>query len=169
MLLTLSKLTERHLRGYRLPTILAVLVTWLGSWFVTPQPAFALDSDVLTQHNDAARTGAQLHETLLQPGNVGPSTFGRLYERHVDGQIVTQPLYVSSQPIPGKGLRNVVYVATRTNTIYAFDADDTDPDPTHGLIWSQPVTVEAAGPVPGLEVGKCSETLGPVGINSTPV
>jgi hypothetical protein len=121
--------------------------------------------DVLTQHNDAARTGAQLHETLLQPGNVGPNTFGRLYERHVNGQIIAQPLYVSNQWIPTKGLRNVVYVAARTNTVYAFDADDTDPDPTHGLIWSQPVTVEASGPVPQM----CSETVGPVGITSTPV
>jgi hypothetical protein len=50
-------------------------------------------------------------------------------------------------------------------TVYAFDADDTDPDPTHGLIWSQPVTVEAAGPVPQM----CSETVGPMGITSTPV
>src|SRR5215472_2410672 len=128
-------------------------------------PAFALDGDVLTQHNDAARAGAQLHETLLQPSNVTPTTFGRLYERHVDGQIIAQPLYVSNLPIPNSGLRNVVYVATRANTVYAFDADDTDPDPTHGLIWSQPVTVETAGPVPHM----CSETVGPMGITSTPV
>src|SRR5262249_16285398 len=53
----------------------------------------------------------------------------------------------------------------RANTIYAFDADDTDPDPTHGLIWSQPVTVDTAGPVPHM----CSETVGPMGVTSTPV
>ena len=82
--------------------------------------------------NDPARTGAQLHETLLQPSNVSPTAFGRLYERHVDGQIIAQPLYISNLSIPNKGPRNVVYVATRANTVYAFDADDTDPDPTLG-------------------------------------
>lgn len=121
--------------------------------------------DVLTQHQDSARSGAQLHETTLTPENVRPSTFGRLYERNVTGQIITQPLYESNQWLPGKGLHNVVYVATRKNWVYAFDADDTDPDPSHGLIWSDPVQVEAAGLVPGM----CPETHGPVGITSTPV
>jgi LGFP repeat/PAN domain len=121
--------------------------------------------DVLTQHVDAARTGAQLHETHLTPANVKANSFGKLYERQVDGQIIAQPLYLSNQWSDTKGLKNVVYVATRANTIYAFDADDTDPDPTHGLIWSHPITVDPAAPVPGM----CSETVGPVGITATPV
>jgi hypothetical protein len=77
-------------------------------------PAFS-NSDVLTQHNDPARTGAQLSESSLRPNNVTPTTFGRLYERHVDGQVIVQPLYVSGLTIPGLGVRNVVYVATRKN------------------------------------------------------
>ena len=121
--------------------------------------------DVLTQHNDPARTGTQPHESILKPSNVTANSFGRLYERHVEGQIIAQPLYVSNQWIPGKGLHNVVYVATRKNWIYAFDTDNLDPDPTHGLIWSAPVQVEAAGLVPNM----CTETHGPVGITSTPV
>jgi LGFP repeat/PAN domain len=121
--------------------------------------------DVLTQHNDEARTGAQRHETALTPAKVSPSTFGRLYERHVDGQIIAQPLYVSNQWDPIKGLRNVVYVATRANTVYAFNADDLDTNPAHGLIWSTPVTVGPAAPVPGM----CPETQGPLGITATPV
>jgi hypothetical protein len=122
-------------------------------------------SDVLTQHNDAARTGAQLRETTLTPANVTPATFGRLYERSVNGQVITQPLYVNAQWLPGVGLRNVAYVATRRNWIYAFDADSTDPDPTHGLIWPAPVHIETDAPVPGM----CLETQGSVGITSTPV
>ena len=51
--------------------------------------------DVLTQHNDAARTGLQPHESILTAANVTPTTFGRLYERSVDGQIIAQPLFVS--------------------------------------------------------------------------
>lgn len=126
-------------------------------------PTSLANDDVLTQHNDPARSGAQLSETILKPTNVTPATFGRLYERQVDGQIIAQPLYVGGLSIPGMGPRNVVYVATRKNWIYAFDADDTDPDPTHGLLWSQ--QIEPAGPV----FKMCTETLGPMGITSTPV
>jgi hypothetical protein len=127
--------------------------------------AEAAADDVLTQHNDTERTGAQLHETSLTPATVSATTFGRLYERHVDGQVIAQPLYAGGLAIPGKGVRNVVFVVTRRNVVYAFDADDTDPDPTHGLVWSHAVTVEPAGPVPGM----CGETRGAVGITSTPV
>ena len=121
--------------------------------------------DVLTQHNDAARTGLQPHETILKPANISATTFGRLYERNVDGQIIAQPLYVSNQWIPGKGLRNVVYVATRRNWLYAFDADDSNPDPNAGSIWSHPFQTQPDAPVPGM----CLETRGSVGINDTPV
>lgn len=121
--------------------------------------------DVLTQHNDMARTGAQLNETTLTPANVTPTTFGRLLERTVNGQVITQPLYESNQWIPSLGLRNVVYVATRANWVYAFDADNLSTDPSAGLIWANPVQVSAAGPVPNM----CSETIGPMGITSTPV
>jgi hypothetical protein len=40
---------------------------------------------VLTQHNDNARTGAYLQETVLSPNNVSPGAFGRLYSLAVDG------------------------------------------------------------------------------------
>jgi hypothetical protein len=82
-------------------------------WSIIGCVASAANDDVLTQHNDPARTGAQLSETILKPGNVTPTTFGRLYERDVDGQIIAQPLYVGDLTIPGKGAHNVVYVATR--------------------------------------------------------
>jgi hypothetical protein len=127
--------------------------------------ASAATDDVLTQHNDNARSGAQTHETALKPGNISAATFGRLYERSVDGQIISQPLYVGNLNIPGKGARNVVYVVTRKNTVYAFDADNLDADPTHGLLWNHPITIEPAAPVPNM----CGETRGPVGVTSTPV
>ena len=121
--------------------------------------------DVLTQHNDPARTGLQPHETTLAPANVTATTFGRLYERTVSGQIIAQPLYVSNQWFHSIGLHNVVYVATRKNWLYAFDADSTDTNPNAGLIWSKPIQTQADGPVPGM----CSETIGSLGITSTPV
>jgi hypothetical protein len=52
--------------------------------------------DVLTQHNNAARTGAILDETQLNTTNVTVSKFGKLWSLYTDGQVVAQPLYVSS-------------------------------------------------------------------------
>jgi hypothetical protein len=79
---------------------------------------------VLTQHNDIARTGANLGEVYLSPKTVRAGSFGRLFSREVDGQIYGQPLYVPDVRIPGQQTRNVVYVVTMKNMVYAFDADD---------------------------------------------
>src|SRR5207253_5220573 len=78
---------------------------------------------VLTQHNDLKRTGWNANETALNQNNVNPSSFGKLISRKVDDQVYAQPLVVSNLNINGK-VRNVVFVVTLNNTLYAFDADD---------------------------------------------
>jgi len=77
----------------------------------------------MSQHN-TDRTNANLSEVLLNTSNVRPATFGKLFARDVDNTAYAEPLVIPNVNIPGKGLRNVVYVATMSNTIYAFDADD---------------------------------------------
>ncbi|MDX1931850.1 MAG: PA14 domain-containing protein [Capsulimonadales bacterium] len=83
-----------------------------------------VDPNVTTYHNDNARTGQYLAESVLTPANVRVANFGKLFSRPVDGLIQAQPLYVSGVNIPGKGVHNVVYVATQHGSLYAFDADD---------------------------------------------
>jgi outer membrane protein assembly factor BamB len=104
--------------------------------------------DVLTQRYDIARTGANLRETSLNPKTISTGTFGKLFERAVDGDIYAQPLIKTGVNVPGVGVRNVVYVATVNNSLYAFDADT----PEAGRpLWH--VTRQVFGnPVPKAEV-----------------
>src|SRR5215469_3457315 len=69
-------------------------------------------TDVLTYHNDNARTGQALNEQVLTYANVNTNHFGKLWILPVDGKVDAQPLYAAGVSIPGKGLHNVVIVAT---------------------------------------------------------
>ena len=140
-----------------LVTALACFSLGAGAAPLAPAPA------VLTQHNDAARTGANLRETALNTATVNPKTFGKLFTRTVDGYLYAQPLYVPNLMLPGKGRRNVVFLATAHNSVYAFDADD----PSAAL----PLWKAALGPaVPADEVytTKWTDMRVEIGITSTP-
>jgi hypothetical protein len=83
---------------------------------------YTLRADVLTYHYDKARTGLNSQEAILAPGNVNINSFGLLFSCPVDGKVDAGPLYVSGLNIPGFGVRNVLYVATEHDRLYAFDA-----------------------------------------------
>ena len=84
--------------------------------------SLAAQVNVLTANYGNERTNANLEEQLLSTENVTPETFGKIGAYTVDGQIYAQPLYVSGAIVQGEP-RNVIYVATMHNTVYAFDAD----------------------------------------------
>jgi hypothetical protein len=91
-----------------------------------PAKTFALqatssDFDVLTQHDDSARTGANLSETQLTPDSVTQGQFQRLFHWDVDGQIYGQPLYVSHVAVGARTI-NLLIVTTMNNSVYAFEA-----------------------------------------------
>src|SRR5579875_3539679 len=79
--------------------------------------------DVVTWHNDVARTGQNLHETVLTPASVRSGSFRKLFFIPADGKVDAEPLYVHGLQMPGKGTRNVVYIETEHDSVYAVDAD----------------------------------------------
>ena len=81
-------------------------------------------SDVLTQHNDAARTGQYLGETLLTPTNVNSATFGKLGSLITDGAVDAQPLYASGVTLPSGDVRNILYAALRTRQRVCIRRDE---------------------------------------------
>ena len=117
-------------------------------------------ASVLTYHNDDARDGAYLQEVTLTPSNVNSTQFGKILSYPVDGQIYGQPLYVSQVNMPSVGLRDVVYVVTENNSVYAFDADAGATQPT--TFWH----VNLGPSVPKYDSSGVSPN---VGILSTPV
>jgi hypothetical protein len=126
-----------------------------------------LSADVLTYHNDNARTGADLSETVLNPATLSPTTFGKLFSYPVDGAVFAQPLYASGVQI-GRARLNVVFVATAHDSVCAFNAD-TNLGKNAAPRWHTSFTNPAAGitTVTGSEVG--SSDLPELGIIGTPV
>ena len=111
--------------------------------------------DVLTYHNDNARTGQALHETMLTPANVNSGQFGRLFTIPVDGKVDAQPLYVSN--VNG---HNLLIVATEHDSVFAFDAD------SGAMIWQ--VSMLQAGETTSDDHG-CNQVTPEIGVTATPV
>jgi len=141
-----------------------------------PTTLVAQNVQVLTQHNDNARTGANLAETALSVATVSSGSFGLLYSLPVDGQVYAQPLYVQGldvgnvvQPPPRRSVatigvppsrRNVLYVATMHNSVYAFDADD----PQGTMLWHQQLdwpssSVSSSVPYNFMPMGRAAASL----------
>jgi hypothetical protein len=120
-----------------------------------------------TYHYDNLRTGANPSETVLTPANVQQAQFGPLFNFALDGIPQASPLYVAGVNIPGLGVRNVVYVATEHDSVYAFDADGLSSAP----LWKTSFINPAAGvtAVPACDTGECVDISPEIGITGTPV
>jgi hypothetical protein len=121
---------------------------------------------VTTQHNDNNRSGANLWEKHLHTNNVNTGQFRKRFELLVDGHVYAQPLYVSGVSIPEVGIRNVVFVATMHNSVYAFDADNL-PGPQR--LWHKQLGPSVTLPDDGIGGGNYRDIQGEIGIISTPV
>ena len=122
-----------------------------------------LTADVFTWHYDTSRTGVNPNETALTPSNVNSSTFGKLAEFTVDGQIDGQILYLHQVNIPVVGLKNVVYFATENDSVYALDAA-TITGTTATVLWKTPLAPAGETAAKSLPCGPT-----PTGVMGTPV
>jgi outer membrane protein assembly factor BamB len=103
-------------------------------------------------------TGRQLNEFVLTPATVSSGKFGQLWSANVDGTIWGQPLYMNGITVGGKA-RNVVYVTTNNDSVYAFDAD------TGAQLWKKSFLSSGVTAVAGASLTISSQ----MGVLSTPV
>jgi hypothetical protein len=122
--------------------------------------------DVVTHHYDISRSGVNSAETVLTTSNVNSPTFGKVGEFSVDGQIDGQALYLSQITIPGQGTRNVLYVATENDTVYAVDADSIG-GASASILWKSSVLL--GGETPADSASLPCGNISPNGITATPV
>ena len=156
-------LRGRIIRGPRgsatLPTLMVLALLQALS-------AHAQPPSVLQRGYDANVSGANLSETTLNTSNVVPGSFGLVFTLSVNDTVMAQPLYMPGVTINGT-VHNVVYVATMSDTLYAFDAD------VGGApLWQTNLaTFENATPVPMAQFAYSgnSNITGNLGILSTPV
>jgi len=130
-------------------------------------PSIASAENWLTFHYNNARDGANTNEVVLAPANVNTNQFSKLFTYAVDGEVYAEPLYVSNVVVPGQGARNVVFVATENNSVYAFDADS-NAGMNGGLLWQTNLGIAATSTQFGVRYHH--NVLNPlIGITGTPV
>ncbi len=114
--------------------------------------------DVTTYHNDNARTGQNLRETVLTHTNVSSATFGKLAFYSVDGKVDAQPLVLSLAV--GGETHSVVVIATEHDSVYAFDVN------SGSKLWQ--VSLLGTGETTS-DDRSCSQVVPEIGVTSTPV
>ena len=131
----------------------------------TTRPNSIGNTSVLTYKDDNFRSGENPNETILNTSNVNSTTFGKRVSYKVDSAVYAEPLFMPNLQIK-KQTRNVVFVATENDSVYAFDADKTKAvSPLWKTNFTSPPTITPFF----AKVIHCSD-LGPrIGITGTPV
>ena len=119
---------------------------------------------VYTHHNDTARTGQNIKEYGLTPATVTSSTFGQLFSCPVDGFVYAEPLWVANLSVGGV-TRNVVFIATEHDSIYAFDADS----PSCVQLWQVSFLGTGVTTLTPADLQNNTDINPEIGITSTPV
>lgn len=118
-------------------------------------------ADVLTYHNDAARSGVQSKETILTPALVGQPSFGKVGSLAADGSVYAQPLVASNISGSDGTLHTMIVTATSHDTVFAYDAGSLQ------LLWSKSLLAAGEAPLSSDDVG--SYDMLEIGITGTPV
>ena len=161
LLLWVVMIRKKYLGGDRLT--IGGSCCHVASLFLLFSLTCAAQVSVLTQAGSNDRASANLQETQLSPATVTPATFGKLGAFSVDAQVYSQALYVAGLAMPDGSTKNVLYVSTMHNSVYAFDADSAS-SPT--VLWQ----VSLGSSVPAMQVyGGYGDIGFEVGILSTGV
>jgi hypothetical protein len=140
-------------------------VTSTAATLTVGAAAASANVDVTTYHYDNLRTGQNIVESILTTTNVTQAKFGKLGSFAVDGKVDAQPLYVSNVAVPNVGTKNVLYIVTEHDSVYAFNADSVNGSTTVPL-WK--VSVLQAGETTS-DDRNCGQVTPEIGITSTPV
>lgn len=138
---------------------------WLVSCFLVSLASIpsnilqAQNEPIWTWHNNNDRNAVNHDEQILTLANVNSTSFGKVGFYATDGAVDGQPLYVPALKVGGI-FRDVLYVATENDSVYAFDAF------SGAVLWKTSVLLpgETASDNRG-----CSQITPKIGITSTPV
>ena len=121
---------------------------------------------VYMHHNDLQRTGQNLQEYALTPATVSTPAFTKLFSCPTDGYVYAQPLWVANLTVGGV-TRNVLFLATEHDSVYAYDADSS----SCILLWKTSFLVGTTVTTMswGDTVNNTNDIYPEIGITSTPV
>jgi hypothetical protein len=123
---------------------------------------------VFTHHNDNQRTGQNLKEYALTPATLSSVTFGKLFSCPLDapGFVYAEPLYVANLLMPQDNKKhNVIFVATESDFVYAFDADSSSCQ----RFWKTSMLQAGETTVPAADTNELNDLTPEIGVTSTPV
>jgi len=122
---------------------------------------------VFTYHNDNARTGQNTKEYALTPALVSTATFGKLFSCPLDspGYVYAEPLYVANLTMNDGKTHNVVFLATESDWVYAYDADSNSCQ----QLWKKSMLAAGETTVPTADTLEMKDLTPEIGITSTPV